>query len=89
MALANMTGFNKGINFKKVAHSLYFKQLDVKQTMEQYKKTQRRMIFFGYVGILVPFDKYMCIQAEEHQVRRVHKQPTENILYCLKKLCED
>ncbi|EGR31938.1 trehalose-6-phosphate synthase, putative [Ichthyophthirius multifiliis] len=89
MALANMTGFNKGINFKKVAHQLNFRQLNIKELYEQYKKTQKRLILLGYVGTLVPIDKYMYIQAEEHQVRRHHKQPSETVLNTLKKLCAD
>jgi len=65
-----MTGFNRGINFKKVAHQANFRQLNVHEASDLYRKTVRRLLILGYAGTLVPFDKYMYIQAEEHQVRR-------------------
>ncbi|KAL4464781.1 hypothetical protein ABPG74_011342 [Tetrahymena malaccensis] len=89
MSQANMTGSNKGINFKKVAHSAYFKQLNIKEATEFYRKSVRRLIIFGYVGTLVPLDKYMYIQAEEYQLRRHHQKPSEKMIENLKKLCAD
>lgn len=65
-----MTGFSKGVNFKKVAHQANFKKFNIYDGSSLYAKTVRRVIILGFVGTLVPFDKYMYIQAEEHQVRR-------------------
>jgi len=93
---ANLTKVEKltsyhSITYFKLATNEFFKYLNIKETMKNYRNSYNRIILFDYEGTLVSSNNF----SDPNEIKDSHGnsiiilKPAETILEALKLLCND